>query len=160
MRLKYYAMAALLLLFPVTAQAADASVSSTQLIENAKALDESMVSYTGEVVGDILLRGESAWVSITDGNNTISVYAPTEATNAITHMGKYGQKGDVVAVDGIFHRACAQHGGDMDIHADGLNIIQKGYAEQHEYSQLYLVFTCVLVIGAAAMVVLVIRKYR
>jgi hypothetical protein len=30
-------------------------------------------------------------------------------------------------VTGIFHAACPQHGGDMDVHADSLRIIRNGH---------------------------------
>ncbi|MDI6605534.1 MAG: hypothetical protein QME65_00070, partial [Candidatus Omnitrophota bacterium] len=31
--------------------------------------------------------------------------------------GNYRSSGDIIEVSGVFHRACPEHGGDLDIHA-------------------------------------------
>ena len=49
-----------LFILPVSAKAETRIVTSTDLIENASALDGDTVVYSGEVVGDILSRGDYA----------------------------------------------------------------------------------------------------
>ncbi|MDI6605929.1 MAG: hypothetical protein QME65_02145, partial [Candidatus Omnitrophota bacterium] len=39
-------------------------VSSTELIENAQAYDGKRVAYAGEVIGDIMRRGNFAWLNV------------------------------------------------------------------------------------------------
>jgi len=43
------------------------SLSSSELIRNAKEYDGKLIVYSGEVIGDVMLRGEFAWVNINDG---------------------------------------------------------------------------------------------
>ena len=117
---------ALMLGLPACALAADAAVSSTDLIEDAKALDGQAVVYGGEVIGDVLPRGDHTWLNISDGVNAIGIWLETQAVDPSTTPGRYGQQGDTVRVTGVFHRACREHGGDMDIHALRIDTLAKG----------------------------------
>ena len=103
-------------------------VSSTELINSAKQYDGKTVVYTGEVIGDIMVRGVYAWINLNDGKNAIGVWINKDLIKDIHHAGSYKFKGDVVEVSGIFHRACLQHGGDLDIHAQSLTKIILGRA--------------------------------
>lgn len=104
-------------------------VSLTELIDHSKKYEDTVVCYQGEAVGDILYRGSSAWVNISDGNNSaLGVFMPAQEARRISAMGHYGMKGDRLCVTGVFHRACGDHGGDMDIHASSVVILEKGAA--------------------------------
>jgi len=96
------------------------SVSSTELIRNAKQYDGKIVVYEGEVIGDIMKRGDNSWVNINDGNNAIGVWISNSLAKEITYTGSYKAKGSWVEITGIFHRACPEHGGDLDIHAQAI----------------------------------------
>ena len=50
----------------------------------------------------------------------------SEQAQSIKNFGKYGYKGDIVEINGTFNRACVEHGGDMDIHAISVKIIDAG----------------------------------
>ncbi len=93
------------------------SLSSAELINNARQYDGKTVSYEGEVIGEVMLRGQYAWVSVNDGRAAISIWVDKESARQIIYAGDYRTKGDWVAVTGIFNRACPVHGGDLDIHA-------------------------------------------
>jgi len=110
--------AAILAVFipPCHAQA----LSSTELILNAKKYDKKNVVFRGEVVGDIMARGEYAWLSVNDGPNAISVWATNDSAAQVQNIGGYQAKGDVIEVSGVFHRSCPEHGGDLDIHSQRL----------------------------------------
>ena len=95
-------------------------ISSDELINNAKSIDGKSVAYIGEVVGDVMVRGEYAWINLLDGKNAIGVWAGKDLVKDIVYTGSYKFKGDVVEVSGVFHRACLQHGGDLDLHAQSL----------------------------------------
>jgi len=103
-------------------------VTSSQLIENAKQYDNQSVVFQGEAIGEVMRRGNFAWVNINDGTNAIGIWVSEEMSKEINYLGSYKAKGDILEVEGIFHRACPQHGGDMDIHAQVIKKIQAGHA--------------------------------
>ena len=105
---------------------AEETVSSTELINNAKQYDGKVVLYKGEVIGDIMIRKGFAWVNINDGVNAIGIWSNKDLVKDIVYTGNYKSRGDVVKVKGIFHRACLEHGGDLDIHIDELRKITSG----------------------------------
>ena len=49
----------------------------------------------------------------------------------ISFAGGYKYRGDWLQVRGVFNRACRQHGGDMDIHAQDIIKIRSGRAVKH-----------------------------
>lgn len=93
------------------------SVSSDELINNARQYNAMPVVYAGEVIGDIMKRGEYAWINVNDGKNAIGVWAEASLIKDIVYAGSYRASGDRVEVVGRFNRACPEHGGDLDIHA-------------------------------------------
>ncbi|MEG1809562.1 MAG: hypothetical protein RR244_06910 [Oscillospiraceae bacterium] len=148
-------------LFTPMAGAESAVVSSTELIENAKEYDGRTVTFCGEAVGDILPRGENAWVCVCDGNNSATgVYVRAELAKEIEHLGKYGVTGDSVRVVGVFNRACSEHGGDFDIHASSFEIIKSGQETPIVFSPLLAVAAACAFAVAVALIVVVIRRHR
>ncbi|MCX5703631.1 MAG: DNA-binding protein [Candidatus Omnitrophica bacterium] len=101
-------------------------VSSTELINNAKLYDGKAVVYEGEVIGDVMARGDYAWVNVNDGKNAIGIWIDASLANDIAYKGSYKAKGDWLEITGILHRACPQHGGDLDIHAFAIRKISPG----------------------------------
>lgn len=98
----------------------------SDLIAKAKDADKKRVEVSGEVIGDVMIRGEWGWVNIADKTGAIGVWARTEDLKKIAFTGDYKNRGDMIQVKGVFSRACDQHGGDTDIHADELLVINKG----------------------------------
>lgn len=101
-------------------------LSSNELIKNAKQYDGKLVVYTGEVIGDVMLRKENAWVNINDGDNALGIWMSASLAEEINYEGSYKSRGDSLEVTGIFHRACPEHGGDLDIHAQSLRKTANG----------------------------------
>jgi hypothetical protein len=121
----------LIILFLIVMACPAASVfpqglSSGELIKNAKEYDGKLISYTGEVIGEVMLRKEFAWVNINDGDNAVGVWMSAALAKEINFAGNYKTRGDRVEVTGIFHRACLEHGGDLDIHAKILRKLENG----------------------------------
>jgi hypothetical protein len=142
-------------LYALTALAlcADAKpISSAELINNAKSYDVKIVSYAGEVIGDIMVRGDYAWINVHDGEAAIGVWLPAALIKGIKHTGGYRLRGDWVEVSGIFENTCPQHGGDLDIHAKSLKIIKQGFVKAETIDQakvktaIILFIVCFLVI--------------
>jgi len=151
-------MILLLLLVPAATLADGESINSNDLIEHAKDYDGMTVTYEGEVLGDILYRGNYAWIAVFDGSNTIGCYVSKEQAEQIGFIGGYGKRGDTVRVEGVFHRACAEHGGDLDIHADTVTVISAGSSLQMPLSRLVTTLAIVLPLPAALLLFLVWKR--
>lgn len=130
--------------------AAGDTVSITSLIEDMKKYDGQRVTIEGEAVGDIMARGDNAWITVNDdayskksieeggelvgmSNVGIGIWLPTTDARQIKVLGGYKNRGAKVRVTGVFHRACAKHGGDTDIHADVLEVLQPGHPFRHGF---------------------------
>jgi len=118
------------------------SISSTELINNAKQYDGKTVVYEGEVIGDIMVRGDYAWINVNDGQNAIGIWTDKDLTKDILYTGSHKFKGDWIEVTGVFHRACLEHGGDLDIHAQAVRKVRPGrqIIERLNISKRNLVF--------------------
>jgi hypothetical protein len=101
-------------------------VSSNELINDAKNYDNKTVIYSGEAIGDLMKRGNYSWINVSDIDNAMGVWAENSLLSGIKIMGDYKHKGTFVEITGIFNRACPEHGGDMDIHAQSIKIISPG----------------------------------
>ncbi|MDP2941480.1 MAG: DNA-binding protein [Candidatus Omnitrophota bacterium] len=96
------------------------SVSSTELINNARQYDGKAISYQGEVIGEVMRRGDHAWVNLNDGKNAIGIWMPLAQSALIAYAGSYKSKGDWIEVEGVFNSSCTEHGGSLDIHAQSV----------------------------------------
>lgn len=130
---------------------ARSSISSTELIEHSKKYDGKMVVYRGEVIGDVMVRGNFAWLNVHDGKNALGVWAEASQVEDIEFVGGYKAKGDILEVKGIFNRACSEHGGDMDIHAQVIRLIRKGYKKNHPIEQGKLIAAVLLAVISAGL---------
>ena len=126
------------------------SVGSTRMIEEAGELDGLTVEFSGEAIGSALARGGMAWVNIADPGGAMGVWMSAEAVRSIRYFGSYSFRGDELRVKGVFHRACGEHGGDMDIHAMEIEVIRLGERILHPPSAARLLFAAVLVVTAVA----------
>ncbi len=113
-------------------------ISSTELINNARDYDGKDVLYRGEVIGEVMARGEYAWINLNDGENAVGIWVKRNLAKNISFVGGYGAKGDTLEVKGGFSRACAVHGGDLDIHAASLHRVKGGNKSTEKYSSLKL----------------------
>lgn len=113
--------------FSITCMAQEYS-NYSELIENGKKLDNSKITLKGEAIGECMNRGKYSWVNISDGSTAMGIWIKDEQAQIIKNFGKYGHKGDIVKINGTFNRACKDknHGGDMDIHASSVEIIEAG----------------------------------
>ena len=132
------------LVMPVAAFAAEGAQpspndpTSGELVVESQEWDGKTITFTGEAIAEAQERGDFAWIHLNDDayylenveegaelggyNSGHAVWLPTQLTEKITYYGDHGHEGDVVTVRGTFNAACGQHGGDMDIHADSLEV--------------------------------------
>lgn len=121
-----------IVIFKGVSFAAPLKLKSVELISNAKAYDDKLVIYSGEVIGDVMLRGDFAWVNINDGDSAIGIWINSALAKEINFTGAYKSQGDIVEITGVFHRACLEHGGDLDIHAQTLRKTTAGKIIEHK----------------------------
>ncbi|MEW6553529.1 MAG: hypothetical protein AB1384_04485 [Actinomycetota bacterium] len=160
------AIAVLLATWGGYAMAAE-EVTTEELINDMPAYDGKEVTITGEAIGDVMLRDGYGWVTVNDdiyatrsieeggelsgySNIGIAVWASRGDLEQIEVLGGYKNKGDRVSVTGVFNRACPEHGGDTDIHATSLQVLEQGYPFSHPFAWWKLVL--VLALAAAALV--------
>ena len=108
--------------------------TSKELIDGANYFNESKVTYKGEAITAIMKRGSYSWVNLNDGVNAIGVWCKSSSLEGIRYIGGYKKKGDLLEVEGIFHRACSMHGGELDIHADRIKIEAIGSQVEEHFS--------------------------
>ncbi|MDP2923838.1 MAG: DNA-binding protein [Candidatus Omnitrophota bacterium] len=136
------------------------SISSTELINNAKKYDIKIVSYEGEAIGDVMVRGTYAWINVNDGSNAIGIWIPLALAKNITYTGSYKYKGDWITVDGIFYRSCPEHGGDLDIHARTIKILKKGLKQEETVSSFKVKMATILFVVCLVVVTFYFVKIR
>jgi len=141
-------------------------VPIADLILNMKKYDGKVVTIQGQVIGDGMVRGSFAWVTIDDdpfsnksveeggalvgmSNISMSVWVPSADIEPIRFYGGYKHQGDIVRVTGIFHRADPEHGGDTDIQATRFEIVRQGHSIRHsiQYPKLIAVILLCAVIA-------------
>lgn len=101
------------------------------LVEQAAAFDGQTVRIEGEVIGDVMIRGDTGWINVTDGTNDIGIWAPVDALRQIRYAGRYHQSGDRVRVTGEFRRADPEHGGDIVVRAASVEVLAAGAPVAH-----------------------------
>lgn len=147
--------------------------SSTDLVEAPKEFDGTEVTFRGEAIGEAMVRGDMAWIHINDdayyvknveegaqlgGYNTgMAVWLPAELVEDLEFYGDYKHEGDIVEVEGTFNDACAEHGGDMDIHATSLRVVDVGHVVVDPISPGKVVWAAALALVALALYL--INKY-
>ena len=134
------------------------SVTSDDLINNAKDYDKKEVVYSGEVIGDIMKRGENTWINISDGANAIGIWITMDMANEIKYTGKYNFTGDTVKVTGMFNRACSEHGGDLDIHASKIEVIKQGHSDLKKINYNFIVISVILLVVALILNIFILKK--
>lgn len=149
---------ALFLLFAGPALASGSGIDSKDLIENTQAYDGQEIVYSGEVIGDILDAGDHVWLNVSDGSNAIGVWTERNLAREIQVAGRYAQHGDTVRVTGVFLRACPEHGGDSDIHAKSVTLVQRGYPVSHGVARWKVWLATFITLGAAGCMVFVVMR--
>ena len=136
-------------------------VSSEDLIQNAKEYDGKEVTFQGEAIGDVMKRGNFCWVNILDGKNAIGVFSDKSVFDGVIFTGDYNHKGDIVEASGIFHRACLEHGGDLDIHVSKMTRLRDGYKVIHNVNQLKVrIILWLMPVLLGLIVIMIINRVR
>ena len=101
-----------------------AGVSSKELIENPDKYNQKEIIYRGEAIGEVMTRKDYSWINVKDKYYAIGIWAKKELTKDII-TGDYKKTGDILEIKGIFNKSCSLHGGDLDIHASEIKILER-----------------------------------
>lgn len=123
--------------------AADAT-ELNQLVENPETMDGRVVTVLGEAIGEAMERGDYAWININDGTNAMGIWMTLDQAQSVKVFGDYKHAGDQVEIIGVFNRACTEHGGEMDIHCQQLEIVRPGFDTPEDISIRKVVLALVL----------------
>ena len=115
------------------AAAADVTTVN-ELVDRSLQWNGKTVTIEGEAIGEMLPRGDCAWVNVNDGTNAIGVWMPLADAKKISVYGDYHHTGDTLRVTGTFSRDCAEHGGDVDIHSVSVRLVKAGGEVEHPVS--------------------------
>ena len=135
----------------------DMIYSSKVIIENANQLESMEIQYKGEAIGDIMYRDnqEYGWVNVSDSENAIGIWASKQELEKIKTLGKYEVIGDTILVTGKVHSACVDHGGDLDIHATNIEVIENGYQNKQQFNESIYTILRILTIPTVLLLLLV-----
>lgn len=131
-----------------------------ELIEGGKSLDGTEVTLQVEAIGDLMKRGGHAWVNGLDASGAIGLWLTASQASEIKMLGNGKFKGDILEIKGEFHRACQEHGGDMDIHVADIRILESGYATDHKPSSQKLLYAAILTSFTALIGLLFVKLKR
>lgn len=122
----------LLVAAPAVASAGVIDATGPELVSSGGTLDGAMVRFTGEVISEPLAGGEDhVWVNVLSDGTAIGVWMPRGLASDIEVFGRYSHTGDVVRVTGVLNETCEAHGGDLDVHAQEIEIIKRGERREH-----------------------------
>ena len=91
--------AALAAILAGLAAAADVTAVN-ELVEHSLQWNGKTVAIEGEAIGEMLPRGDCAWVNVNDGTNAIGVWMPLADAKKIGVYGDYHHTGDTLRVTG------------------------------------------------------------
>jgi len=142
-------------------------VNSASLVDNANAWNGHVITFTGEAIGEDMVRRKIAWIHLNDDaymwknieegakldgyNSGHAVWISADLITKIRFFGDFKHEGDVVKIVGTFNAVCPQHGGDMDIHASTLEIVRVGHPVHHIINPSRAIFAGVLLAVAFAL---------
>ena len=98
-----------------------------ELASSRSGLDGQAVRFGGEVISEKLAGGDGhVWINVLSDGTAIGVWAPEAMTAEIRVFGRFSHTGDTVVVTGVLNEGCDLHGGDLDVHATGIELVRRG----------------------------------
>ena len=123
-----------------------------------RALDGALVRIQGEAVGDKLIStNEGVWINVLGSTGScIGVQMSKDLSQLIANMGDYNTSGTVIQITGDYHVACHEHQGELDIHAQKIEVLDVGGQIDHSFDLGQLILSVLLCIIALILFVLYI----
>jgi hypothetical protein len=132
-------------------------VCTNDLIEKSSFYNNKIVHFEGEVLADVMIRRNGAWLNLSDGSNSaMGVFVPKSTDLPDIQPMNYYKTGDIISVIGIFNKTCAEHSGETDIHAIEIKKIRSGNYNPHPVNRM-LAWSCA---GLTLILVMLISVYK
>lgn len=134
-----------------------------ELVSSANQLDGREILVFGEAIGDLMKRKDGIWLNISDGSLALGIFFKKDEITlpVIKFLGDYQKKGDWLEVKGIFHKNCAYHSGETDLHATFVRVIGSGQKINHPIDFDKLSLAVIVFLAALVLFVLsVLNKKR
>ena len=109
------------------------SVTVGVLTAANRALDGATVTFSGEVIGDTM-RAENGyvWVNVLGASGaSIGVRMSEADAEGITYGASYSTTGTTLQIKGVYSVACAEHEGELDVHATEVVVTDAGGTIEH-----------------------------
>lgn len=126
-----FVLIAALGLAPAAANA-ETVMTAAEVVAIDRAFDGTRITFEGEAVGeDLRADADHRWVNLLSGDVGLGVYLTSLDASTIGAYGSYMHSGDVVRATGLVNIACDQHAGEFDVHAERVQIIERGAGIEH-----------------------------
>lgn len=137
MRLSWAALVAMLFWGALAVPAAGAlereAMSPADVVAIDRALDGTQVVVEGEAIGESLsARGGGRWINISRDTTGLGIWVTDEMAALVEHYGAHHHNGDIVRVTGTVNIVCDRHDGEFDVHAESLEVVQRGGPREME----------------------------
>ena len=98
-----------------------------------RALDGVTVKFVAEAVGDITKDGSGrSWVNLLGSDGScIGATMENELASRVVNLGSYKATGTTVQVYAIYHVACKEHQGELDVHVIDMQVLDVGGPVEH-----------------------------
>ena len=133
-------------------------ITCAQAIEGASEIDGAIVAFEGEAIGELLYRGDHAWINLADAEGALGIWVESSAVPESLVTGSWKTSGDTLLAVGRFNRACAEHGGDLDIHANNLSRTGAATIRLHPIVPWRLVAALLSLVTAVALIPVARRR--
>jgi hypothetical protein len=118
---------ALVCAVPAAASLPAGVMTPAEVIAIDRALDGSTIETQGEAIGERLrAHGGGYWINILHEGSAIGIWVPVGLADVVSIFGDYHQNGDIVRVTGVVNVACDTHGGEFDVHASSIAVVEPG----------------------------------
>jgi hypothetical protein len=119
-------------------------VSAALVLSCPAAFDGAVVTYAGEVVGDVLVRDGGAWLLVNDDdyalevgplpthrdlrgtNSGLAVWLPADQVTLLGEPGRPGRRGDIIQVVARVARTDLSDGGGLTLRASEMVVLAAG----------------------------------
>lgn len=155
------AVALCVLAAPASAQASEV-LTPVEAVEcalgSADAAEEGVsVTVQGEAVGEALSApGARRWVNLYGDGTALGVVVSERDAESIPAFGEYRRRGATVRATGTLRLGCDEHGGDLDLHASSVVVLDTGEELPHAVHPAKLW----LALAALALALLLWVRYR
>lgn len=109
---------------PAIAQAPPLTLSTAEIISLPPSEGGLDVTMEGEAILAALRSDKGhVFVNLLQGDTAVGVWMTRAQAERIDGYGRYGRMGTFLRVEGVVNVACAQHGGDLDVHAGRIEVV-------------------------------------